>query len=267
MKAFYFDVESELAHFRDHLSHAFLNTFLAPPPHTIIGFLGCCCGFTERQTEEILSSNVMVGCRILSVKGYVKDLAIMENQKPRSVNFPRTRKFLVSPVYRIYIAKNENRKEKEDEKALITSLRRAVCSPNFTPYLGISDCLAYVRYISDIIDVEPARFKETECIVPLPIQEIGNEKQVKRYDKGRKQHHDGYRHIEDKGHEYSTKIKESRVLTVYPHIITVPRSYEITEKGRKPKSLVKLLVSLNCIVSFKKSIDGWVINGENVALI
>jgi hypothetical protein len=39
MKAFYFDVESEIAHFRDHLSHAFLNRFLAPHPHTIIGFV------------------------------------------------------------------------------------------------------------------------------------------------------------------------------------------------------------------------------------
>jgi CRISPR-associated Cas5-like protein len=100
MKAFYFDVESEIAHFRDHLSHAFLNTFLAPPPHTIIGFLGCCCGFTEKETENNLSSNVMIGCRILSVKGYLKDLVIMENQKGGSyVPFPRTRKLLCFPLY------------------------------------------------------------------------------------------------------------------------------------------------------------------------
>ena len=257
MKAFYFDVESELAHFRDHLSHAFLNTFLAPPPHTIIGFLGCCCGFTEKETEDILSSNVMIGCRILSVKGYLKDLVIMENQKGGSyVPFPRTRKYLVSPAYRIYIAANcENTYENEENNnKLIYSLRQAVSAPRHTPSLGISDCLAYVRYISRVINIEPTRFKETEGIVPFPVVRI------EKNGKKQKDHTlEGY-------HEYSTRIKGPGVLTVYPHVVTVPRSYEIIEKGRRPESLVRLLISLNCIVSFKKPIEGWVINGENVVL-
>ena len=66
--------------------------------------------------------------------------------------------------------------------------------------------------------------------------------------------------------EYSTRIKDPGVLTVYPHVVIVPRSFEITERGRKPRSLVRLLISLNCIVSFKKPINGWVVNGENVVL-
>jgi CRISPR-associated protein Cas5 subtype I-B len=265
MKAFYFDVESELAHFRDHLSHAFLNTFLAPPPHTIIGFLGCCCGFTEKQTEESLSSNVMVGCRILSVKGYLKDLIIMENQKViPSTSFPRTRKFLVNPVYRIYItANNENANGNDEKNKLISNLRHAVSHPKHTPFLGISDCLAYVRYISEVSDIEPTRLKETEGIVPFPVSDTTDEKNEKR-QKGRKQ--SNYT-SNRKYHEYTTRIKGSGVFTVYPHVITVPRTYEITEGGRRPRTLVKLLISLNCIVSFKKPIDGWVINGENVVLV
>jgi CRISPR-associated protein Cas5 subtype I-B len=268
MKAFYFDVESELAHFRDHLSHAFLNTFLAPPPHTIIGFLGCCCGFTEKQTEEILSSNVIVGCRIVSVKGYVKDLVIMENQKViPAIPFPRTRKLLVSPVYRIFIAANNKNKDKKDSDEkndeLISDLRHAVFYPKHTPFLGISDCLAYVRYISEVIDIEPTRFKETESVVSFPVSDTRIQKNDKR-QKGHKQH--DYQDIYKGVQEYSTRIKASGVLTVYPHVITVPRSYEITEKGRKPKLLIKLLISLNCVVSFKKPIDGWVVNGENVVL-
>jgi CRISPR-associated protein Cas5 subtype I-B len=270
MKAFYFDVQSETAHFRDHLSHAFLDTFLAPPPHAIVGFLGCCCGFMEKETEEILSSSIMIGCKILSVRGYLKDLVIMENQKGGTyVPFPRTRKFLVSPLYRIYIATKEN---SEDEKeydnycynennigTLISSIREAVCAPKHTPFLGISDCIAYVRYVSDLIDIEPTRFKETESIVPLPAHHIGDEK-IKDMNTERGHHNtQGYP-------EYSTQIKEPRVLTVYPHVITVPRSYEITENGRKPKSLIRLLISLNCIVSFKKPINGWTINGETVTL-
>ena len=199
----------------------------------------------------------------------------MENQKRGTyVPFPRTRKFLVSPQYRIYIATNDrNKRNNEDEKeddnydfnennngTLISNLREAVCTPKHTPFLGISDCIAYVRYVSDLIDIEPTRFKETESIVPLPVHHIGDE-EIK--DKNRKRGH----HNTLQGYpEYSTRIKEPGVLTVYPHIITVPRSYEIAENGRKPRSLIKLLISLNCTVSFKKPIDGWTINGETVAL-
>jgi hypothetical protein len=97
--------------------------------------------------------------------------------------------------------------------------------------------------------------------VPFPVDHISDQEKKKKRSK-------------QKGHntlqyypEYSTQIKDSGVLTVYPHIVTAPRSYEISEKGRKPRSLVKLLISLNCIVSFKKPIDGWTINGEAVCLV
>lgn len=238
MKAFYFDVGAELAHFRDHMSHAFLDTFLAPPPHAIIGFLGCCCGFTEKETEEVLSPNVMVGCKILSIRGYLKDLVIMENQKGGTyVPFPRTRKFLVNPLYRIYVAANNRNKNKNEENVdnnnnkddeLLSSIKQAVSSPIYTPYLGISDCIAYVRFISDLIDIEPTRFKETDGIVPFPIGHTSEQKKKKI--------------SKSKGHnmlknylEYSTRIKGPGLLITYPHVITVPRSYEISETGRKPE--------------------------------
>ena len=60
MLSFYFDIESEIAHFRDPTSHSFLNTFLAPPPHTVLGLLGGCCGYSEKETEDI-ARKVKVG--------------------------------------------------------------------------------------------------------------------------------------------------------------------------------------------------------------
>lgn len=98
MFSFHLDVESEIAHFKDPTSHAFLNTFLAPTPHTIIGFLGACSGFSEIETEE-LTKKLKVGCIVLRLKGFLKDLVIMDNQKGKQiVKFPRTRKFLVGTI-------------------------------------------------------------------------------------------------------------------------------------------------------------------------
>jgi hypothetical protein len=110
------------------------------------------------------------------------------------IPFPGTRKFLVSPQYRIYVAaKNENKNKNKDEEddqdnnnnngELISSLRQAVCAPKHTPFLGISDCITYVRYISDLIDIEPTRFKETESIVSFPVDHIRDEKKRRRVDR------------------------------------------------------------------------------------
>src|SRR5215207_3975760 len=136
LSSFYFDVESEIAHFRDPTSHSFLNTFLAPPPHTIIGFLGNCYGSTETETEEI-GHKVKVGCIVLDLKGFLKDLVIFVNQKKIKdkpfTTFPRTRKFLVGPKYRFYVA--------SEDGTLISDLHKFVSAPRRIPFLGISDCL------------------------------------------------------------------------------------------------------------------------------
>ena len=157
MFSFHLDVESEIAHFKDPTSHAFLNTFLAPSPHTIIGFLGACSGFSEKETEE-LTKKVKVGCIALHIKGFLKDLVIMDNQKGKQiVKFPRTRKFLVGPKYRLFIA--------AENQELLTRLSQDISSPKHIPYLGISDCLAYIRNISKIKTARPIQLKDTESMI------------------------------------------------------------------------------------------------------
>jgi hypothetical protein len=205
-----------------------MNTFLAPTPHTIIGFLGACSGFSEKETEE-LTEKVKVGCIVLSLKGFLKDLVIMDNQKPEPAKFPRTRKFLVGPKYRFFIA-SENRE-------LVVKLNQGISSPKHIPYLGISDCLAYVRNISKIKTAKPIHLKDTESVVGI--------------EEGQSDF------------EFHTKIKKRGDYTVYTETVRASTAFEITEKGRKPVAHQKFLMSVNCRLFFRKAIEGYEIDGEN----
>ena len=112
---------------------------------------------SEIETEE-LTKKVKVGCIVLHLKGFLKDLVILDNQKGKhTVKFPRTRKFLVGPKYRFFIA-SENRE-------LLEKLSQDISSPKHIPYLGISDCLAYIRNISKIDTAKAIQLKDTESIV------------------------------------------------------------------------------------------------------
>jgi CRISPR-associated protein Cas5 subtype I-B len=230
MHAFHFDVESEIAHFRDPAAHAFLNSFLAPPPHTIIGLLGGLSGQNEQATEE-MCKKIKVGCVVLNLKGFLKDLALMENQKSgRVVRMPRARKFLVDPKYRIYVGSEES----EQIFHLVESVRH----PKFTPYLGISDCLAYIRDISNIMESKSKKLSETSSIIDLT-EDIG----------------------------YTTTLKKANTFTIFPEIIESPTTYKLTSRGRVPSNRKKFLMSVNCNISFKEPIEGYEINGENVCLL
>jgi CRISPR-associated protein Cas5 subtype I-B len=235
LSSFNFDVEAEIAHFRDPTTHAFLNTFLAPPPHTIIGFLGNCYGSTEIETEEI-AHKVKVGCTVLDLKGFLKDLVIFVNQKKikgKSFGtFPRTRKYLVRPKYRFYAASKDS--------TLISDLRKSVSAPRRMPFLGISDCLASIQNISDISQANPIQLKDTESVVCIE---------------------------DDQDIEYHTKIKEPNKVTVYTEKVRSPRNFEITQRGRIPKNHKKFLMSVNCRLFFKRPLEGYEINGENVCLV
>jgi CRISPR-associated protein Cas5 subtype I-B len=233
MFSFHLDVESEIAHFKDPTSHVFLNTFLAPTSHTIIGFLGACSGFSEKQTEE-LTKKVKVGCVVLSLKGFLMDLVIMDNQKSQQIiKFPRTRKFLVGPKYRFFIV--------SENQELLVELRQHISSPKHIPYLGISDCLAYIRGISKIKIAKPIHLKDTESIVGIE---------------------EGQPDL-----EFYTKVKKPGDYTVYAETVIASSAFDITEKGRRPVAHKKFLMSVNCRLFFRKTIEGYEIDGENICLM
>jgi CRISPR-associated protein Cas5 subtype I-B len=233
LSSFNFDVEAEVAHFRDPTSHAYLNTFLAPPPHTIIGFLGNCCGMPQSEAED-LSDMVKVGCIILELRGFLQDLVIFINQKKikgKSYStLPRTRKLLVGPRYRFYVA--------SEDATLLSNLRSMISAPRRTPYLGISDCLAYISSLSGISLAVQKKIKDTDSIVPF-----------------------------DYDIDYYTKIKEPQKITVHTETVRSPTRYEITERGRSPTNQKSFLMSVNCRIFFKKPLDGYEIDGDNVCLM
>ena len=232
MFCFYFDIESEIAHFRDPTSHAFFNTFLAPPPHTILGLIGSCAGYTESETEN-LRSKIKIGCVIRHLNGFLKDLTIADNQRVRGqsrlVKTPRMRRFLVGPKYRIYVVC--------ESKRFLTKVQGFVKKPQHSLYLGISDCLAYIRYISKISQTRTARFTTTNSVVMI-----------------------------SPGTRYWSTLRDPNKIIVNTEMIKSPTSYEITETGRRPENFETFLMAVNCTLTFKKEIDGIKFNGENVCL-
>jgi hypothetical protein len=124
---------------------------------------------------------------------------------------------------------------------LLVRLSQDISSPKHIPYLGISDCLAYIRSISKIKTGKPIQLKDTESIVGIE---------------------EGQPDL-----EFYTKIKKSGDFTVYTETVTTSTAYDITERGRKPIAHKKFLMSVNCKLYFKKAIEGYEIDGENVCLI
>ncbi|MDF0681935.1 MAG: CRISPR-associated protein Cas5 [Candidatus Nitrosocosmicus sp.] len=218
--------------FRDQTSHAFLNTYIAPPPHTLIGLLGSCMGLDEKDTESILGAKIKIGCVVLRLRGYLKETVKMVNQKSNSYSsIPRTRKFLIDPLYRIFVG--------SEDKDIIETIYNSVSFPQFTLYLGISDCLAYVRNISRISDYEKLEFNNTESMICLTEDNL----------------------------QYNTKINKPNALTIYPEVIVSPTSYDVTDMGRTPVNNKKFLTSLNCSVHFEAPLTGYRIEDKNICLI
>ncbi len=234
MYVFSFDIESEIAHFRDPFTHSFFNTFVAPPPHTILGLLGNCLGYNEVDTER-LGENIILGCIVIKLKGYLKDLAIIENQKNNQrTKTPRTRKFLVNPLYRIFtFSKDFMRLEK---------IQYSIYHPKRVPYLGISDCLACISNISNILEAKRIQTNEIESLINL--DKLNENKKVNT--------------------KFNTKIKDPLLLTVYPFIASCPTKYILNNNGRSPINFHRILMSVNCIIEFKHPLDVYQINGDKV---
>lgn len=226
---FYFDVTADLAHFRDIFTQSFFKTLLAPPRTTVLGMLGASLGYNEADTINRLSS-VYVGVNILSVNGYAKDIMMAINQKKADAGgrTPVMRTLLVKPLYRIFIGS-------EDER-FIEEIREGLLAPTYPLYLGISDCLAYIKDISKVSRVNAKNSNRFSCIVP--------------YD----------------GTPYSYYSKDNDKIIFIPEIVKTVHSFDITKKGKKPRRYIDLLMFYNCEVELKKSIIAYDV-GESICMI
>lgn len=224
---FYFDITAELAHFRDRFTHSFFKTLLAPPRTTVIGMLGAAFGYSEEETITKLT-DVYVGVKILSIDGYARDITTAINQKPDGGRTPVMRTMLVRPLYRIFIGSGDER--------LIEYAREALLEPRYPLYLGISDCLSYIKCVSKVMSINAINADRFNCVIP--------------YDGG--------------GYNYYSKGDGKMIFT--PEIVKTVHSFILTRKGRKPNKYIKLLMFHNCEVKLEKNIIAYNV-GEPICMI
>jgi|FaiFalDrversion3_1042247.scaffolds.fasta_scaffold00239_3 CRISPR-associated protein Cas5t len=229
--SFYFDITSDFAHFRDIFTHSFFKTLLAPPRTTVIGIIGAAMGIDEKSTIELSNrSGLYIGINILLIKGIAKEIIHVRNLKGSMLTeTPTLRTLIVSPVYRLYIASND--------EELLEKIRASLYNPVYPLYLGISEFLAKILNISNIYTIESCTTTKLSCVVP-------------------------FNNI-----EYSTHIIDNNKLVFLPEISKTVYSFKYTNKGREPEKYINLLMSYNCELRFENPIQSYHIEGENICLI
>jgi CRISPR-associated protein Cas5t len=219
LPSFYFDIHAELAHFRDIFTQSFFKTLLAPPRTTIIGMLGAALGLDESDTIS-LSDKLLVGSKILHLKGYAKEITTAVNLKRDGGRTPVMRNLVVEPHYRIFVG--------SQDKGLILRLHDAIRAPIFSLYLGISECLASLANTSEVTNATLVKAKLFKCTVPL-----------------------------SSNVEYNTKVEEKGKTIFLPERARTVHSFVLLPNGRMPASYVNLLMFYNCAVELSKSLTAY----------
>ncbi len=226
---FYFDITSELAHFRDPFTHSFFKTLLAPTRTTILGILGAIKGLNEEETIN-LSKRLYIGVIIRSLNGTAKEIITAKNLKEQNLTTPVMRTLLVRPVYRIFVGSTDHE--------IIEDILDAIKRPRYPLYLGISDHLASVSNISKIYYSERITSDTFTCIVPM----------------------------QDRLYLYSTLVEQGKIAFM-PELNRTVYSFKYTPKGRVPERYIILLMFYNCKVRLNDgSIYAYNINEEPICL-
>lgn len=223
----YFDITSDFAHFRDMFTHSYFRTLLAPPRTTVLGIIGAAKGLGEKDTI-LLSDKLYVGVKILSLNGIAKEIITAINQKESKLTTtPIMRSLIVKPVYRIFVGSNN--------KDIINDILYAIQNPTYPLYLGISDCIAEIKTVSEMHDVNLDTCDLFKCIIP--INDIG----------------------------FTTYIEEGKI-TFMPELNKTVYSFKYSSKGRIPDKYVKLLMFYNCKVKLESPVNAYYIDGEYICL-
>ena len=175
-----FDMWSDFAHFRRGYTTTSSLTYPFPPKTAIIGLVACFLGIPNERNEKenyykiFTPENLKIGIRILNP---VKTIMIKENLIDPKLGFllkGRTQipiQFLKDPKYRIYLWLSKNLKN-ESEK-LIEFLKEH--KSFYTPYLGITECIANFNFVGSFSFKEPKRKNdcyEIDSVIPKSIGEI-----------------------------------------------------------------------------------------------
>ena len=172
MRVIAFKIWSDYAHFRRHYTTSSPLTHSIPPPSALRGLVGAIMGYSRGEYPEKLGPNkAKFGVRLLRpVKKIRLGMNYMDTKdgawvqldwkrmrpavKKDSHGNPRLHtqirmEFLKDPFFEIFF--HHSNDELMDEFAERLENRRSV----FTPYLGITECIANFEFLWDI-DVSPA---------------------------------------------------------------------------------------------------------------
>lgn len=158
MRVIAFKVWSDFAHFRKHYTTSSPLTHSIPPPSALRGLVGAMLGFSRREYYEILRlEKASFGVRIISpIKkvriplNYIdtKDGAWVTRPPKGRLHTQVRVEFLKDPVYEIFIHHQHN-----DLMDILSEMLRNH-KTIFTPYLGITECIANFEFLWDV-DVYP----------------------------------------------------------------------------------------------------------------
>jgi len=145
-----FDIWGSYAHFRTFYTTSSPLSFAVPPRTAISGLLGAMLGFADEYIEIFAPDKSMIGVevavpikkvrmgeKVINTKGDYWIPVKRGSHEPRS---PIRREFVKNPKYRIYV--HHKNPEIMDNLRDMLSLHKTV----FTPYLGISECIASFEF-------------------------------------------------------------------------------------------------------------------------
>ena len=159
MRVLAFKLEGDFAHFRRHFTTSSPLTHCLPPPSALRGIVGAILGLAPQAFPEKLSSEKSrFGVRLLApVKKIRLGLNYLDTKDgawvvkpPKGRLHTQVRvEFLKDPAFEVFFH--------HEEKALMDELSERLKNHRtvYTPYLGISECLANFEFLWDE-EVEPA---------------------------------------------------------------------------------------------------------------
>jgi len=159
MKVISFKLWGDFAHFRRFDTTTSPLTYSIPPPSSLRGLIGAILGFSSSEYPEVFNSvNAAIGIKSigpirktrLSINYLnTKDGAWITAPPKKDMHTQIRIEFLKNPAYVIYFS-HRSEKIMEELKKRLTEHK-----PFYTPYLGISECIAEFKYI------EEKEFKKT----------------------------------------------------------------------------------------------------------
>jgi len=172
-----FDIWGDYAHFRRYYTTSSPLTFSIPPRTAIIGLVSAIIGLGKDEYLQYMTKDkACVAVRLLGTSKKIRLGMNLINTKDgywipvkKGSHEPRTQirsEFLKDPRYRIYFYH-------EDEE-IHQSLKRNLSQHKsvYTPYLGISECLANFEYVGEIAVAgkpEGEGFSYIHTVLPLDV--------------------------------------------------------------------------------------------------